>query len=70
VRLTVTSAFTVRDLHPIDCAHAGRTMLKRHPIRMPFYYMALMKLEVTIGVMKVMKFTPNVTKRAGFLLWC
>src|SRR5690625_1471952 len=34
VKLTVTSVFTARDLHPIDYAHAGRTKTGRknsHP---------------------------------------
>ncbi|WP_235549679.1 hypothetical protein, partial [Paenibacillus sp. Soil766] len=26
LELMVTTAFTIRDLHPIDSAHAGRTM--------------------------------------------
>src|SRR5690625_4591047 len=29
VKLTVTSVFTARDLHPIDYAHAGRTKKRR-----------------------------------------
>src|SRR5690625_5806843 len=30
VKLTVTSVFTARDLHPIDYAHAGRTKDQKH----------------------------------------
>ncbi|WP_230163059.1 hypothetical protein, partial [Peribacillus sp. Bi96] len=25
IKLTITTAFMVRDSHPIDCTHAGRT---------------------------------------------
>ena len=31
VTLTATSAFTVRDLHPRDCTHAGRTKKGLNP---------------------------------------
>src|SRR5690625_3801821 len=36
VKLTVTSVFTARDLHPIDYAHAGRTKKTENPIDSPF----------------------------------
>ncbi|MFD6210273.1 hypothetical protein, partial [Peribacillus sp. NPDC060253] len=29
IKLTITTAFMVRDSHPIDCTHAGRTKKAR-----------------------------------------
>src|SRR5690625_5148469 len=39
VKLTVTSVFTARDLHPIDYAHAGRTTKTDFPLGKSVYFL-------------------------------
>ena len=49
VKLTVTSAFTVRDLHPIDYAHAGRTIKKVLPILRKTFFQTYFLSDVISG---------------------